>query len=188
MGLCHVRPVKSASFCHGTTYAALPHPRLGAPLGQAQASPRLSSPASQGAHPRCPVNVCSTHGWDSRAAVLIPQIVGKVARKRPCSLQNNNARARVLGCLWWQLLQLLTLTERGLLEAQMHVGQEPCCQDPKQTVWSECALPSDSGKYHWYSPGNLWNLLFIKVSPSVILSLLLLLVIRMFAFPRDSCH
>lgn len=163
-----------------------PHHRLGAPLGQAQATLHLSSPISHSTHLRCSINVCRTNGGDSWATVLIPQTVGKVVRKRPCTLQDNNARACVLGFLWWQLLQLPILTERGLLEAQMHAGQESCCQDPKQTVWSECVLPSDSGKYHWYSPGNLWNLLFIKVSPSVILSLLLLLVTRMFAFHRDS--
>lgn len=64
------------------------------------------------------------------------------------TLQDNNRSAHVLGFLWWQLLQLPALTERGLLEAQMHVGQELCCQDPKQTVCSMCVLPSDSGKRH----------------------------------------
>lgn len=43
------------------------------------------------------------------------------------------------------------------------MGQEPCCKDPKQTAWSMCTLPLDSGKCHWCSPGNLWNLLFTKV-------------------------
>lgn len=165
-----------------------PHHRLGAPLGQVQAPLHLSSPVLHGTHLRCSMSVYRTDGWRLMGDCSFHKLwerwfAGDLA---PCTLQDNNAC--VSGFLWWQLLQLPILTERRLLEAQMHVGQESCCQDPKQTVWSECVLPSDSGKYHWYSPGNLWNLLFIKVSPSVILSLLLLLVTRMFAFHRDSCH